>query len=125
MTATPDTSELSPTKRALLEIRQLKAQLAQLQAAAHEPLAIVGMALRLPGGVVDADSFARLLWDGIDAIGEIPPDRWDLEQWFDADPLVPGKMTTRMGGFIGEVDRFDAEFFGIAPREAASMDPQQ
>jgi acyl transferase domain-containing protein/trans-aconitate methyltransferase len=125
MSTAPDRSDLSPTKRALLEIRQLKAQLEQLQAAAHEPLAIVGMALRLPGGVVDAQSFARLLWDAVDAIGEIPPERWKLDEWFDADPQAPGKMTTRMGGFLEEVDRFDAEFFGISPREAASMDPQQ
>ena len=125
MTAAHDTPELSPTKRALLEIRQLKAQLAQLQDAAREPIAIVGLAIRVPGGVVDADSFARLLWDGVDAIGEIPAERWKLDDWFDADPDAPGKMTTRQGGFIGEVDRFDAEFFGIAPREAASMDPQQ
>ena len=121
MTAAQD---LSPTKRALLEIRQLKAQLAQLQAA-DEPVAIVGLSIRVPGGVVDADSFARLLWDGVDAIGDIPAERWKLDDWYDADPQAPGKMTTRMGGFVADVDRFDAEFFGISPREAASMDPQQ
>ncbi len=117
--------DLSPVKRALLEIRELRARVAELEAAAHEPLAIVGLAIRAPGGVVDAASLERLLWDGVDAIGPIPPDRWNLDQWYDADPTMPGKMTTREGGFIDGVDRFDAAFFGITPAEAASMDPQQ
>ncbi|MGB0129290.1 MAG: polyketide synthase, partial [Rhodocyclaceae bacterium] len=117
--------ELSPVKRALLEIRELRARLAKLENAAHEPLAIIGMAIRVPGGVVDLPSFERLLWSATDAIGPIPPDRWNLDEWFDEDADAPGKMTTREGGFIDGVDRFDAEFFGIAPLEAASMDPQQ
>ena len=117
--------ELSPVKRALLEIRELRARVAELEAAAHEPVAIVGLAIRAPGGVVDMASFERLLWGGVDAIGPIPRERWNLDDWYDADRDAPGKMTTREGGFIGEVDRFDAEFFGIAPVEAASMDPQQ
>ena len=122
------TEALSPVKRALLEIRDLKAQLARAQAqqaALHEPIAIVGMGLRLPGGVRDAASFAELLWSGTDAIGPIPPERWDLQAFLSEDPDEPGKMTTRHGGFLDGVDRFDAEFFGISPREAASMDPQQ
>jgi acyl transferase domain-containing protein len=119
---------LTPVKRALLEIRDLKAQLARAQAeqsALHEPVAIVGMGLRLPGGVRDAQGFAELLWSGTDAISTIPADRWDLDSLLSDDPDAPGKMTTRHGGFIDGVDRFDAEFFGISPREAASMDPQQ
>ncbi|WP_286851135.1 polyketide synthase, partial [Hydrogenophaga sp. 70-12] len=121
----PATEALSPVKRALLEIRELKAQLARAQSAAHEPLAIVGLALRLPGGVKDMEGLADLLWNGRDAIGAIPADRWPLDALYDADPDAPGKMTTRHGGFLDGVDRFDAEFFGISPREAASMDPQQ
>jgi len=121
----PRDEALSPVKRALLEIRELKAQLARSNAALHEPIAIVGMALRLPGGVVDAAGLAELLWSGTDAIGAIPPERWNLDALYDADADAPGKMTTRFGGFIDGVDRFDAEFFGISPREAASMDPQQ
>ncbi|KRB18226.1 type I polyketide synthase [Rhizobacter sp. Root16D2] len=121
----PRDEALSPVKRALLEIRELKAQLARSNAALHEPIAIVGMALRLPGGVVDAAGLADLLWSGTDAIGAIPPERWNLDALYDADADAPGKMTTRFGGFIDGVDRFDAEFFGISPREAASMDPQQ
>lgn len=117
--------DLSPVKRALLEIRELRARVAELEAAAREPLAIVGLAIRAPGGVVDAASLERLLWGGVDAIGPIPSDRWNLAEWYDADPTIPGKMTTREGGFIDGVDRFDAEFFGITAVEAASMDPQQ
>ncbi|MEO8804873.1 MAG: beta-ketoacyl synthase N-terminal-like domain-containing protein [Burkholderiaceae bacterium] len=121
----PGLETLSPVKRALLEIRDLKGQLARAQGALHEPIAIVGMGLRLPGGVHDAESFAELLWSGTDAIGAIPPERWSLDALYSDDPDTPGKMTTRFGGFLGDVDRFDAEFFGISPREAASMDPQQ
>jgi acyl transferase domain-containing protein len=116
---------LTPVKRALLEIRELKAQLAQARGAAREPIAIVGMGLRFPGCAKDAESFATLLWSGTDAIREIPAERWPLDALYAADPDAPGKMTTRHGGFLDEVDRFDAEFFGISPREAATMDPQQ
>jgi acyl transferase domain-containing protein/SAM-dependent methyltransferase/acyl carrier protein len=118
-------TELSPVKQALLEIRELRARLAELEGAAREPMAIVGLAIRAPGGVTDAASFARLLWSGTDAISEIPAQRWSLQEWYDEAQDAPGKMTTRYGGFLGEVDRFDAEFFGISPVEAASMDPQQ
>jgi len=119
---------LSPVKRALLEIRDLRAQLAQAeqrQAALHDPIAIVGMGMRLPGGVRDAASFETLLWSGTDAVTTIPAERWSLDELYDADPEVPGKMITRYGAFIDGVDLFDAEFFGISPREAATMDPQQ
>ena len=121
----PEGASLTPTKRALLEIRQLRAQLAEAEKAWHEPIAIVGMGLRLPGGARDPESFAKLLWSGSDAITEIPADRWSVDEFYGEDPDAIGKMTTRHGGFIENVDKFDAEFFGISPREAASMDPQQ
>ena len=116
---------LSPVKRALLEIRDLRARLAAAEAAAHEPIAIVGAGMRLPGGVNDMAALWQLLRSGGDAITPIPADRWDIDAWFDADPDTPGKMFTRHGGFLDGVDRFDAELFGIAPREAQTMDPQQ
>ncbi|MGE0158273.1 MAG: type I polyketide synthase [Gemmatimonadales bacterium] len=116
---------LSPIKRALLEIRELKSELARARGAEREPIAVVGMGLRFPGGARDADSFAQLLWSGTDAVTAIPSERWDLASVFAEDPDVPGKMTTRFGAFLERVDHFDAEFFGISPREAASMDPQQ
>ena len=121
----PEGAALTPTKRALLEIRQLRAQLAEAKKAWHEPIAIVGMGMRFPGGVHDAESFAKLLWSGADAVTEIPADRWSLDEFYAEDPDAVGKMTTRHGAFLEHVDKFDAEFFGISPREAASMDPQQ
>ena len=116
---------LTPVKRALLEIRELRAQLAAARGALREPIAIVGMGLRFPGGARDPDGFAELLFSGRDAVTEIPAERWSLDALYADDPEAPGKMTSRHGAFLDEVDRFDAEFFGISPREAASMDPQQ
>ena len=119
------TDALSPVKRALLEIRELKAALARSEGAHREPLAIVGMACRFPGGANDPESFARLLWSDTDAITTIPAERWVLDSVYHENPDAPGKMTTRWGGFIDDVECFDAGFFSISPREAASMDPQQ
>ena len=121
----PPTPELSPIKRALLEIRNLRARVASLEDRRPAPIAIVGMSVRAPGGVKDVEAYADMLWSGTDAISEIPADRWKLDEWFDEGIDTPGKMYTRFGGFIEQVDQFDAEFFGIAPVEAASMDPQQ
>ncbi|WP_419145180.1 amino acid adenylation domain-containing protein [Myxococcus stipitatus] len=89
-----------------------------------EPIAIIGLGCRFPqaDGV---EAFWRLLSEGVDAIREVPADRWDIDAYFDAEPTAPGKMTTRWGGFLDSVDGFDREFFGISPREAARMDPQQ
>jgi acyl transferase domain-containing protein/SAM-dependent methyltransferase len=115
---------MSPVKRALYQLRATSARLEQVERAAREPIAIVGIGLRCPGAV-DVDSFWRLLRNGVDAITTIPASRWDLERLYDADPDAPGKMYTRHGGFIDDVDRFDAAFFGISQREAQSMDPQQ
>jgi acyl transferase domain-containing protein len=117
--------ELSPIKRALLEIRELRARLAETEQAQSEPIAIIGMGLRLPGDVMDAESYWQLLQNGVDAIIEIPPERWSLEAFYNPDVSVPGKMTTRYGSFVKDIDRFDPAFFGISPREAISMDPQQ
>ncbi len=121
----PDGNTMTPVKRALLEIRELKARIAAMEGACREPIAIIGTGLRFPGGVDDADSLWELLRTGTDAITEIPRERWSLDALYDPDPEAPGKMITRFGGFLAEVDRFDAEFFGIAPREAETMDPQQ
>ena len=88
------------------------------------PIAVVGFACRVPGAANTAEFWA-LLKDGIDAIGEVPPERWDIDAYYDPDPAKPGKMYTRAGGFIPDIDKFDAAFFGIAPREARRIDPQQ
>ena len=112
-------------RRALHEIRDLRAKLTAADSALYAPVAIVGMGLRLPGGANDAESFARVLWEGVDPIVETPPDRWRLEDFYDADPEASGRMTARHGGYLDQVDQFDAAFFGISGREADSMDPQQ
>lgn len=111
--------------RALLEIRDLKARLARQEAQQAEPIAIVGMACRFPGSANSAQAYWDLLRNGVDAISEVPAQRWDLSQLHDADNAAPGKMCSRFGGFIDDVDAFDAAFFGISPREAESMDPHQ
>ncbi|NIM40823.1 MAG: SDR family NAD(P)-dependent oxidoreductase [Hydrogenophaga sp.] len=89
------------------------------------PVAIVGIGCRFPGGVTGPASFWRLLAEGGDAITEIPADRIDLGHYFDPRPATPGRMMSRWGGFLDTLDRFDAEFFGVSPREAERMDPQQ
>ncbi len=121
--------ELSPVKRALVEIRSLRARVEELESAQprgpeREAIAIVGAGIRFPGGAVDAASFWGLLVEGRDAIGEIPRERWDWRAYFHADADAPGSMVTRHGGFLKDVDGFDAAFFGISPREAVAMDPQ-
>ncbi len=120
----PD-EQLSPTKRALLELKSLRARLNALERARTEPIAIVGVGCRFPGGANDPDTFWQNLKNGVHAITEIPPDRWDVAAYYDPDPHAPGKMVTRRGGFLRDVDQFDAHFFGITPREAKGLDPQQ
>src|SRR5271165_600931 len=116
--------QLSPLKRAILELREMRAKLDETERRQKEPIAIVGIGLRLPGGAHDESSLWQMLADGVDAISEIPRDRWGLDAYYDLDPDKPGKMNTRHGAFIKGVDQFDAEFFGVSPREAVSMDPQ-
>lgn len=118
-------SGLSPLKRAVLALEEARARIAKLERGAREPIAVIGVGCRFPGGADSPAALWKLLCDGVDAIGEIPPDRWDVDAYFDADVDTPGKMNTRFGGFVDGIDRFDPEFFGISPREAASMDPQQ
>ncbi|HEY0135350.1 MAG TPA: beta-ketoacyl synthase N-terminal-like domain-containing protein, partial [Nannocystis sp.] len=92
---------------------------------APEPIAIVGIGCRFPGGADDPDSFWQLLDRGGDAVREVPKDRWDLADYFDPDPDAAGRMLTRHGAFLDRVDHFDPGFFEISPHEARRMDPQQ
>jgi acyl transferase domain-containing protein len=88
-------------------------------------IAIIGMGCRLPGGIASPQQFWELLSRGGDAIREVPAERWDTEALFAADPAAPGRTYARRGGFLNDIENFDAEFFGISPREAAHVDPQQ
>jgi 8-amino-7-oxononanoate synthase len=89
-----------------------------------EPIAVIGIGCRLPGAN-NPQEFWKLLHDNVDAITEVPSSRWDLDVFYDPDPTQPHKMSTRWGGFLENVDRFDPTFFGITPREANTIDPQQ
>ncbi len=117
--------QLSSVKRAIIELRAMRAELDEHERRCSEPLALVGIGCRFPGGADTPESFWELLRDGVDAITKIPSDRWDRDAYFDPSVETPGKMSTLWGGFLNDVDRFDDEFFGISPREASGIDPQQ
>jgi 3-oxoacyl-[acyl-carrier-protein] synthase II len=116
---------LSPTKRALLAIQQLQAKIETLEKERREPIAIVGMGCRLPGGVDNPDAFWQLLHDGVDAIEEVPAIHWQIDDYYDGNTNTLGKISNRYGGFLPHLDAFDAQFFRISPREAIVLDPQQ
>ncbi|NEO38499.1 MAG: SDR family NAD(P)-dependent oxidoreductase [Moorea sp. SIOASIH] len=113
--------QLSPLQRATLALKKLETK---LNNTLHEPIAIIGMSCRFPGGASDPEKFWQLLQRGISVRSEIPPERWDIEAYYNPDPDAPGKMLTRYGHFIENVDQFDPGFFGISPREAVAIDPQ-
>jgi len=112
-------------KRALLKIRELKSEISKLKESAHEPIAIVGIDCRFPGGINSPDEYWQFLQQERDGITDIPSDRWDIDQYYDRDPDTPGKMYVKEAGFLDQIDQFDPEFFGLSNREANSMDPQQ
>jgi phthiocerol/phenolphthiocerol synthesis type-I polyketide synthase D len=93
--------------------------------AAAEPVAVVGIGCRFPGGGAGPDGYWAFLANGGDAVSEVPADRWDADAFYDPDPFAPGRMSSKWGAFLPDVAGFDADFFGIAPREAEAMDPQQ
>nr|WP_294524326.1 type I polyketide synthase [uncultured Rhodopila sp.] len=113
---------VSALKLALMA-KQVRARAAG--ALQSDPIAIVGMGCRLPGGADTPDRFWRLMQDGVCAVRDVPPDRWDGNGWYDPDLSAPGKTVTKSGGFLDRIDAFDAGYFGIPPREADRMDPQQ
>jgi myxalamid-type polyketide synthase MxaE and MxaD len=111
--------------RSLEELDRLQARLTALERARTEPIAVIGLGCRFPGGGDGPSGYWRLLRDGVDAIGAIPPERWDAAALYDADPQAPWKTHVQQAAFLEHVDGFDASFFNISPREAMSMDPQQ
>jgi acyl transferase domain-containing protein len=117
-----DLGKMSAVRLALMaaEARQQALPILRL-----DPIAIVGMACRAPGGVKTPDTLWRLLVAGKTTAQEIPADRFDAAPWYDADPAAPGKIAATRGSFLDHIDQFDPEYFGIPPREVDQMDPQQ
>nr|AHA12079.1 polyketide synthase type 1 [Streptomyces sp. CNH287] len=123
MTAS-DTDDRARLARALDTIAGLRGRLEQRERAA-EPVAIIGMGCRFPGGANSPDDYWRVLREGVDAVTRFPAERGDADAVYDADPEAPGKAYCVDGGFVDQVDSFDASLFGISPTEAVAMDPQQ
>jgi len=115
-------------KNALLELEKMRSRVKVLEKRERDrmdPIAIIGMGCRFPHGADNPQAFWSLLQNGIDAVTEVPSNRWSLDEYYDMDMDAKGKIYSRYGCFLDQVDNFDADFFGISAREAALMDPQQ
>ncbi|NTX01461.1 type I polyketide synthase [Myxococcus sp. CA040A] len=124
-TSIPSGGQEALLRRALRKLEETESKLRTLERGQREPIAIIGMSCRFPGGATSPEAFRELLASGRDAVRDVPVERWDAEALHDPDPDAQGALTARKGCFIDQPDQFDAAFFGISPREAARMDPQQ
>src|SRR5215471_7855569 len=117
-------ASLSVSQRVQRALQEARAKLEAQEYARTEPIAVIGIGCRFPGGADTPEKFWQLLHNGVDVVTPVPPGRWEVERYYDPTPATPGKMYLSQGGFLEHIDRFDAHFFGISPREAMSMDPQ-
>lgn len=112
-------------KKLFLRLKQIEAELEKYKKASHEPIAVIGMSCRFPGGVESPEDFWELIVNGRDAVDTVPMDRWNVSRFYDEDPELEGKMYVKKGGFLsGDLGLFDNQFFSINPDEAEAMDPQ-
>ena len=114
-------ANLSATKLAFLSQKNE----GQIYLLKSEPIAVISVACRLPGGSNSPEAYWQMLESGKHGIKEVPGDRWDIEKYYDPEPLKTGKMQGKEAAFLDDIDQFDPQFFGITPREVLNLDPQQ